>query len=566
MSSLVLLGVGIAFFAFGYLVYSKLIARNLNLGELAVTPAHAMRDGVDYVPARMPVLMGHHFASIAGAAPIIGPVLAAQYGWLPVFVWLLLGAVFLGAVHDFTSLVASVRHQGRSIGMIIEQYMGSFGKTLFLAFAWATLILVIAVFTLVVASTFVKTPAVATASLLFIFLAIGFGLSVHRLKANFAVASVAGVVLLGACLYVGTLLPFPRLFEGGEGTDPMLIFWEVVLLGYIFVASVTPVNILLQPRDYLNSFLLYGILGLSALAIIVSPPVIQGEAFVAFDVDGLGPMFPILFVTVACGAISGFHSMVASGTTAKQLDKEADARPIGYGGMLIEATLGLLALITAVAVSKAEYMDLLLASGRANPVHVFSSGIAGFLTALSIPRELGVSFAGLAVSAFALTSLDTATRLGRFSLQELALKKGVQRQNLVAGNRYVATTITVGVGGLLLLSGKTMSLWKIFGSANQLLAALAFLAVTAWLAARRRKLIYTFVPMVFMYLVTVGALVLQGVQILQSDEPNITVLVLVVALFVLSGLLAYNYVRSSMRGGDARGGSDDGNRTAGQAR
>lgn len=549
MNSLLFLGGGIVAFGLAYRFYSSWIAKAIGLGSRTETPAHTMNDGVDYVPARMPILLGHHFASIAGAAPIIGPILAARFGWAPVYFWVILGGIFLGAVHDFTSLVASVRHEGRSIGTIIEKYLGHSGKVLFLLFAWATLILVVAVFTLVVSVTFVKTPAVATASILFIILAVGFGFAVYRLRANFIVASVVGVLLLGLCLYLGVLFPFPRIFAAQEGWDPMLSFWQLLLLVYIFVASVAPVNILLQPRDYLNSFLLYAMLLLAFVAIVVSPPEIKGETFVAFNVEGLGPIFPILFVTVACGAISGFHSMVASGTTAKQLNREQDARPVGYGGMLIESTLALVALLTAVVVTKEEYLSLLTGAGRANPVHVFSVGIAGFLAALGIPERLGLGFAGLAVSAFALTSLDTATRLGRFSIQELLTRRDKEpaRQNIIARNRFAATAITVGVGGLLIFSGKTMSLWKIFGSANQLLAALAMMAVTAWLSAKKKKTWFTLIPMVIMYLVSVCALIYQFVQVLQEEETNWALLALVVLLFVLALLLAYNYLRHRIR-------------------
>jgi len=505
-----------------------------------------MRDGVDYVPAPMPVLLGHHFASIAGAAPIIGPVLAAQYGFLPVFLWVLLGGALLGAVHDFTALVASVRHEGRSIGMIIERYLGVTGKTLFLLFAWAALILVVAVFTLVVSDTFVRTPEVATASLLFIVLAVSFGFSVYRANVSFLIASVIGITLLGAALYLGVTFPFPRLFPlPSEGMDPMIIFWEVVLLVYVFIASVTPVNILLQPRDYLNSFLLYAVLILSVVAVFVSPPEIVGEAFASSNVEGLGPIFPILFVTVACGAISGFHAMVASGTTAKQLDRERDARPVGYGAMLVESVLALLALLTAVVVTRSEYTSLLMASGRANPVHVFAVGTSGFLSALGIPAKFGLGFAALAVSAFAMTSLDTATRLARFTVQELAMKPGKRQEegNLLARNRFVATGLTVAASALLLLSGETMTLWKVFGSANQLLAALALLAVTAWLAATKRRCFYVLIPMILMYLVTVSALVLQIVQIFSSPRPEYLLLVVAVLLLVLALLLAYNTLR-----------------------
>jgi len=354
------------------------------------------------------------------------------------------------------------------------------------------------------------------------------------------------VVLLGAFLYLGVLFPFPRLFPvGAGGNDPMLLFWQLVLVAYIFVASVTPVNILLQPRDYLNSFLLYGILLLSLVAILVAPPMLEGARFTSFAPEGMGPLFPLLFVTVACGAISGFHSMVASGTTAKQLDRESDARAVGYGAMLIESLLAVLALITAVMVSKGEYFLLLKpdAAAKANPVNVFNHGIASLLSSLSIPEALGIGFAGLAVSAFALTSLDTATRLGRFSLQELFMKRGAKRgKNIISGNRFVATALTVVVAGLLLVSGKTMTLWRLFGASNQLLAAMALMAVTVWLAATGRKTIYTAVPMVFMFVVTVAALLLQIRDFAAGG--NWVLAAIAVLLFVLALLLAYNYVKT----------------------
>ena len=548
MNGLFLLLGGLTAFAVAYAVYARLIVSWLGLDNARPTPAHTMNDGVDYVPARKPVLLGHHFASIAGAAPIIGPVLAARYGWLPVFLWIVIGAIFLGAVHDFTSLVASVRHKGRSIGIIIERYLGRTGKLLFLLFAWATLILVIAVFTLMVSRTFVKTPAVATASVLFIMLAVGFGLSIYRFKANFVAASIVGVALLGLCLYLGVLFPFPRLFPAAADPDPMQVFWQVALLGYIFIASVTPVNILLQPRDYLNSFLLYGILLLSVAAVVVSPPIVQAPPFAAFDVEGLGPLFPLLFVTVACGAISGFHSMVASGTTAKQLDRETDARAVGYGSMLIEGLLAVVALITAVVLTKDQYAAQ-LAGG--SPVNVFATGVAGFLSALSIPTAVGIGFAGLAVSAFALTSLDTATRLARFSLQELVMKPEIPDagQSIVCRNRYLATAVTVAVAALLLFSGRTMSIWQIFGSANQLLAALALMAVATWLSRTGRKNLFVVIPMVFMFVVTVCALVLQ-IHRFFFTQPNRFLGAVAALLLVLSLLLAYNYLRHRGKGTD----------------
>ncbi len=546
MNTAVLLAVAILALAGGYLFYSRFIARALGLGSLAETPAHAMRDGVDYVPAKMPVLLGHHFASIAGAAPIIGPVLAAQYGWVPVYLWILLGGIFLGAVHDFVTLVASVRNKGLSVGSLIEKYLGPTGKLLFLIFAWATLLLVIAVFTSAVSKTFIKTPAVATASILFMVLAVGFGVAVNVLRVPLWIATVTGVTLLAGCLYGGYVLPFPRILDAGTGADPMMTFWFVALMGYIFVASVTPVNILLQPRDYLNSFLLYAMLALSVVSIFVSRPEVAGPAFTTFDVEGLGPLFPLLFVTVACGAISGFHSMVASGTTAKQLDKETDARPVAYGGMLIESLLAIIALLSAVYVTRETYQGRLFGGGgKANPIGTFSEGVSHFMISIGIAQEVGRVFIALTVSAFALTSLDTATRLARFTLQEMFQRKGevTGAARIIAGNRFVSTAITAGAAFGLLMMGKTLGLlWQLFGAANQLLAALALMAVTVWLARTGRRNLYTLIPMALMYVVTLSALGLKLVTAVHGGSWFVAGIV--VLLLGLAIALGGTYLRA----------------------
>ncbi|MFH1531516.1 MAG: carbon starvation protein A [Pseudomonadota bacterium] len=555
MSSAILLAVAILALAGGYLLYSRFIARALGLGSLAETPAHTMQDGVDYVPAKMPVLLGHHFASIAGAAPIIGPVIAAQYGWMPVYLWILLGGIFLGAVHDFVTLVASVRNKGLSVGSIIERTLGPTGKLLFLIFAWATLLLVIAVFTKVVSATFVGKPQVATASILFMVLAVAFGVAVNVLRVPLWIATVVGVILLVACLYGGYVLPFPRVLEATDRADPMTTFWFVALMGYIFVASVTPVNILLQPRDYLNSFLLYAMLGLSVVAIFVSRPEVAGPALTSFDVEGLGPIFPLLFVTVACGAISGFHAMVASGTTAKQLDKETDARPVAYGGMLIESLLAIIALLSVVYVSKETYLQRLFTEHGKNPVEAFSEGISHFMVSIGIAQEYGRVFIALTVSAFALTSLDTATRLARFTLQEMFQRGGEARgvAAVVSRNRFVATAITAGAAFGLLMLGKGLSLlWQLFGAANQLLAALALMAVTVWLARTGRRNLFTRIPMVVMYLVTLSALALKLVDNVEAGNWVITGIV--VLLIGLAFALGVTYLRSDRTAQTGAGG------------
>ncbi len=549
MNILVMMLVAIPALLAGYFFYSRFLSKVMGLGSLKKTPAHEINDGVDYVPAKMPVLLGHHFASIAGAAPIIGPVLAAQYGWLPVFLWIILGGIFLGAVHDFTTLVASVRHGGRSVGTIIETYLGHTGKIIFLLFAWATLILVIAVFTKAVTHTFISHGAAATSSLLFILLAIAFGFSIYRCKIPLWLGTIVGLALLGGCLYGGYLFPFPRLWTSSQGADPMVPFWFIILAVYISIASITPVNILLQPRDYLNSFLLYAMLALSLTAIVVSPWKIASPPVTTISVKGLGPIFPMLFVTVACGAISGFHSLVASGTTAKQLDRETDARPVAYGGMLIESLLAVIALISVIYLTHSEYLERLFdQKGNANPIGAFSSGIAHLMTSIGIKEGFGRVFISLAVSAFALTSLDTATRLARFTLQELfaGSDKNSRLPHFFVKamqNRYVATAVTVAAAMALLFSGRGLDLiWQLFGSANQLLAALALMAVTIWLSKTGKKSWFTMVPMVIMYIVTVSALILNLLKNLR--ESHIFIAAIVVALLGLAVALGATYIKN----------------------
>ncbi|MCD4693710.1 MAG: hypothetical protein K8R79_12405, partial [Calditrichales bacterium] len=294
MSATILIVVAIICFVLGYIFYGKFVANKLGIDPNRETPAHTMRDNVDYVPAKAPVLLGHHFASIAGAAPIIGPIVAAVFGWVPVFLWIIFGNIFIGAVHDFTSLIASVRHKGQSIGKIIEEQIGQKGKQLFLIFAWATLVLIIAAFTILVAKTFVSTPAVATSSTLFIALAILFGLSIYRMKTSLAVATIVGVALLLTCVWLGVKYPLVLSADAAQSQQ----MWSWILLAYIFVASVTPVWILLQPRDYLNSFLLYLVLLGAFVGILLKNPTIEFPAFTHFIDPKLGAMFPILFVTV----------------------------------------------------------------------------------------------------------------------------------------------------------------------------------------------------------------------------------------------------------------------------
>lgn len=547
MSILWLMGIVLILLILAYNTYGRFIEKKLGVNKDSKTPAHTIPDGVDYVPAKAPVLLGHHFASIAGAAPIVGPIIAATFGWLPAILWILVGGIFFGAVHDFTSLIASVRHEGRSIGEVIEKYIGFNGKRLFTLFSFATLILVIGVFTDIVAKTFVSIPAVGLSSGLFIFLAILFGLSIYRMKLPLAPLSLAGVALLFVAVWLGVSFSdeFGVLIAGISNTifsgleNPVYIFWVFAIMVYIFFAAITPVWILLQPRDYLNSFLLYAMLAGGIIGLLFTGGEIQLQAFTGFVDEKLGYMFPILFVTIACGAISGFHSLVSSGTTSKQLEKESDARIVGYGGMLIEVLLAALALSTVAILLKTDYTTSLSEHG---PVYIFAHGLGSFMSTFGIPVEAAITFTSLAVSAFALTSLDTSTRIARFMFQEFFTKHG-KSTNILLANRKVGTAIAVILGGMLTLSGQFSQIWPIFGSANQLLAALALLAVSVWLYTQGKNIWFTVIPMIFMFTVTSTALVLLIQKNLQVGNVILTILgamLLVLSLILLSqGFITY---------------------------
>jgi carbon starvation protein len=531
MNGIELILIALVMYVVAYKLYGGFITKRLEVNNSKETPSHTMYDGVDYVPAKAPVLLGHHFASIAGAGPIVGPVIAAGFGWLPVYLWVIFGAIFIGGVHDYSSIVASIRHQSKSIGYVIQSSLGVNGKKLFLIFSWATLILVIAVFTIIVADTFTHIPSAGTSSILFIFLAILFGITIYRFKVPLWIATIVGVVLLFLSIPAGIL--FPIQLDN--------LTWQLILFAYIFAASVTPVWILLQPRDYLNSFFLYALMIGGFIGIFFAAPSINIPAFSNFSLDKVGYLFPALFVTVACGAISGFHSLVASGTTAKQLNKETDGKIIGYGGMLIEGLLAVLSLVAVASMINKEFLDILVNKG---PVPAFSLGVARFINAipvLNISIPLAQTFTALAVSAFALTSLDTATRLARFMFQEYFEVKDKPESKSILQNRFVATGITVAFGAALTFSGQTMSIWPVFGSANQLLAALALLALTVWVANLKKGFLFVLIPMIFMFAVTLTALVMLIYQNFMID--NYTLSIISVLLFTLALLLnikAYN--------------------------
>ena len=470
MNSLVLLIVCVAILGIGYVCYGGWLCKQWGVGESKTeTPAHTMADGVDYVPAKAPVLMGHHFSSIAGAGPITGPIGAAMFGWLPVTLWILIGGIFFGGVHDFGALFASVRSKGQSIGEIISANMSKRAKQLFIIFSYLTLILVVAAFASIVASTFgavydesgaldmakSATPAtVAMISILFILIAIVFGFCVYRRNMPMGIASVFGVLAIVLIMAIG--MNFHPIYLSTKT-------WMWIVGLYIAIASVTPVWILLQPRDYLSSFLLYAMLAVAAFGVIVDHPTFDSTfpAVTSFAVDngnGTQYMFPVLFTTVACGAISGFHSLVSSGTTSKQLDKETDAKPIAYGGMLLECVLAVLTLCAIGYAYKwnAVHPDQALKGATA----IFGGGIAHMIDDI-IPGSYSIlnSLLVLTYSAFCLTSLDTATRLARFMFQEFWLEPGETAADIKEGwkkvmvNPYFATILTVVLGILLGMNG-----------------------------------------------------------------------------------------------------------------
>jgi len=536
MSAIVLIVVAIVAFIVAYLTYGSFIIKKLGgVDPKAKTPAYTMRDDVDYVPTRAPVLIGHHFASIAGAAPIVGPIVAAVFGWIPVFLWIVLGGIFMGAVHDTASLYTSIRHKAKTIAEILGENVGISAKKLFAAFAWLTLILILAVFAFVVAKMFAAIPSVATASILFIVLAILFGYFVLRWGAPLLVTSIIGVALLILCVWLGTLFPISL----------PLTTWIPILLAYALIAASLPVWIILQPRDYLNSFLLYGFLIAAVIAIFATNPAIKLPAFTSFETN-LGYLFPILFVTIACGAISGFHSLVASGTTSKQLSSETHIKRIGYGSMMLECLLAVIALTTVAYLLLGDYKALLADVGWGG---VFSQGIGNFMTALGIPLAVGIGFGGLVLSAFALTTLDTATRLCRFMLVELTEKEEGKPSAIVAfvTNRWVAGAIGVLLAAWLALSGGWSTLWPLFGTANQLMASLALLAVTVWLARSGKDNKFVLYPMIFMLAVTLTALVFMFLKTLAAA--NVVQVIVVVVLFILAIILVYMAITTLRRVG-----------------
>lgn len=489
----------------GYLVYGRWLAATWGIDPKAPTPAHTMNDGVDYVPAKRGVVFGHQFASIAGAGPINGPIIAAMFGWVPVLLWIILGGIFFGAVQDFASFYASVKCKGKTIGYIIELYIGKTGKRLFLLFVWLFSILVVAAFADIVSVTFngftkeggliSANASVASTSILFVAAAVGLGIFLRRVNPNGYLSAAVAIALTTLCIALGIFFPLylPKAT------------WLYLVFAYILVASVTPVWALLQPRDYLNSFLLVAMILASFVGVLVSNPEMRLAPFNGFvleSANGSMYLFPILFVTVACGAVSGFHSLVSSGTASKQVNNEKDILPIAYGGMMLECLLAVIALVAVGSLAA----DGKMPAGA--PPMIFAQAVAGFLASLGLPTHVVYVLITLAISAFALTSLDSVARVGRVALQELFTDSEGQAKNPLASvlaNRYVATAATL-LMGYLLSTGGYLKIWALFGSSNQLLAALALLACAVFLKSTGRKSKMLYIPMIAMLLITLSAL------------------------------------------------------------
>jgi len=555
MSLTLLIVVAVAVFAAAYRWYGRWIEQKMGADPQRPTPAHTECDGVDYVPTKPLILFGHHFSSIAGAGPIVGPIIAGlAFGWVPALLWVLLGSVFIGGVHDYAALMASLRHRARSIGEVCRQYLSRGSYHSLLIFTWIAMVYVIIVFLDLTASSFAPAEtelrqqggAVATASMLYIGLALLFGLSVYRWKFSLPKGSLIFVPLVFVALWVGLKLPLttdcvPALAGSAKNT------WSVLLLIYCFAASVLPVWLLLQPRDYLSAYLLFASLAGGALGAVVSSlggqATIQYPAFRGWSDAHLGLIYPSLFITVACGAVSGFHSMVASGTTSKQVDSERSALPVAYGAMLTEGLLAVVSLATVVVLAQKP------AAGR-TPVDIFAEGVGRFVSVLGLSPSVGTTFGLLAVSTFLLTTLDTCTRLARFIFEELTGLRG-------AAGRFLGTAATLALPAVMVFvvipgpQGQPIPAWKAiwpaFGATNQLLAAFALLVVHTWLRHEGRRAVYIFVPMIFMFITTLIALTQLVYQNLLR-QGSVFVGVLSLILWVLALVVLLNALRTGRAG------------------
>jgi len=550
MNSLTVALISFSALGLGYLWYGRFLKRHWEIDKSRPTPGQKYHDGIDYVCAKnWFVLFGHHFASIAGAGPILGPVIAAiAWGWFPVAIWIVLGSILLGGVHDFSALMASVKYQGRSIAEVSEKVGTPHLRLLFAWFIFLTLILVVAVFAAVAANTLVSKPELVIPTFALIGIAILVGFLVYRWRWNLAIATIIGLILVALSLLAGFRWPLAfNLPVSGQQ-----IIWILILMAYAYIASVIPVNILLQPRDYISCFILFFGLITGVIGLFLTHPQMHAPAFITWHAHS-GPLWPMLMVTVACGAISGFHSLVASGTTSKQLPNEGDALKIGYGGMIMEGVLAILALVSVCA-------GLAWTRGQGIPVYSELMKDGGWIVTFAegfgqITKPLfgaaGAAVAAVMLNSFVLTTLDTATRINRYILEEISLSwRFIQRPHQRAQknpaeskkwsggattiNLYISTTIVVGLS-LLLALGNWSLIWPVFGAANQQVAALALITVSLVLLNMGKSAWITIYPAIFMLATTLGALIYQGIGFFKANNwllGIISLVLLFLALFV----------------------------------
>ena len=551
MNGLIIVLIAIVVLAAGYLLYGRWLANKWGLDPKAKTPAFTHEDGQDYVPSSKLTVFAHQFSSIAGAGPVTGPILASVFGWVPVLLWLLIGGLFFGAVQDFGALYASVKNDGKSMGMIIEKYIGRTGRKLFMLFCWLFTLLVMAAFTDMVAGTFVgkgvegatkatnyANSAAASISMLFIVVAIIFGLIQKKVgKMKEWVRAVVAIGLLVVMFVIGMHLPM-------YATKTT---WIYVVMAYLFLASVMPMWLLMEPRDYMTTFMLLGMIIGAVVGVIAEHPTMKLNAFNGFNVDG-SYLFPTLFVTIACGAVSGFHSLVSSGTSSKTISNEKDMPMVGYGAMVVESLLGVVALVVvgAVAVNGTK--------PEGTPFSIFSTGVAGFFEKFGIPVQVATVFMTMCVSALALTSLDSVARIGRMSFQELFYGDTTDTSKMpvwqkVLTNKYFATIITLFFGYLLTLGGYN-NIWPLFGSANQLLAALVLIALAVFLKTTGRTGWTLYIPMFVMLAVTFTALIQKTIALVQtiaSGQATFLVdglqFIVAILLMVLGVLVAFSCLK-----------------------
>lgn len=547
MTGLMLLGIALVVCACGYFIYGRWLVRLWGVDPNARTPAYVHEDGNDYVPSSKFTVFAHQFSSITGAGPVTGPIIAAMFGWAPVMLWLMIGGIFFGAVQDFTALYASVKNEGKSMGMLIEQYIGKTGKKMFLLFSWLFTLLVTAAFADIVASTFngfkadggLATPnaAAASISMLYIVVAIAFGYFLKKCPLAEGPKLAVAIVLMIAMLWAG--IEYPLYYDKTT--------WLYVVFAYMFMAAVMPMWLLMEPRDYLSVFLLLGMIASGVIGVIFTNPSIELPAFNGFVVNGQ-PLFPILFITIACGAVSGFHSLVSSGTSSKTVSNEKDMLFIGYGSMLIESILAVVSLIVVGAAATGGVMP------KGTPFQIFAGAVGGFMGMFGLSAHVATCVITMCVSALALTTLDSVGRIGRMCFQELFTSgkpeemSGLQK---VLTNKYFATVITLFFGYLLCLGGY-MNVWPLFGAANQLCAALVFISLSVFLKVTGRQGWMLYVPMGFMFAATMSALAMSIYGIVNKLITGAPFgmltdglqLVVAIALIILALLIATNGLKT----------------------